>query len=176
MDVKLLTAIIAACTALVTTIVVQYITGRRIRSSVKEHYRKIFFERQLNGYEALWQKLRPISRYFGPLTVLNRKAVDGEMKWVLNTSVSQKFCDELTDLFFSNHGVFLSKTTRKVIFEIRDEISSTLQDIPEGVEEFELEDNARKRISGLTEGAIGTIREDIGLLNLSFEIEDLGLK
>jgi hypothetical protein len=175
MDIKIATALIAVIAALITTLITQYLTTKQFNTSVKEHYRKLYFERQLLAYEALWSKLRPLSQYHDKKTLLLRKKEDGITVWKLSVENTQLFCGDITDFFFSNNGIYLTKSTRKAIFDLRWKLVGVTSRHPNEKQIIVIGNDDRKEINKQITVLTDSVRKDIGLLNLSFDINKLGI-
>ncbi|GIQ60890.1 hypothetical protein Flavo103_40260 [Flavobacterium collinsii] len=161
-------AIITIITSLLTTIFTQYILRKNFNDNLKENYRKKYFESQFEAYLNFWSTLRPLSQYYSKKTILEIK----DDKIFLNKERSLFYIEDMTDFFFSQYGIFLTRRTRNLIFDFRRDLLKQIN-LYKGNENlialtFEQKKELRKHCQKILE----TTRMDIGLLNLKFDITE----
>lgn len=167
----LLPAIIGFLTAVLGTVLSNWFIERRSHREFAEKYRNALFEKQLAAYERLWCVLLPTSRHSTGSTVFQH--VSGNTYF--SQPAAQAFCDSLTDFFFSEHGLYLSKTTRSMLFKVRDALTGVLYNKTGGEALLLLDDATRKALRDTFRELVTTVREDVGLRALKFRPEDIGV-
>jgi hypothetical protein len=167
----LLTALIGFISAVIGTIISHRLIERRSHREFAERYRNKLFDKQLAAYEALWKVLRRTSRYYDDETIFRWHT---SSVW-FSQSAAREYCKELTEIFFSEHGLYLAKTTRQCMFEVRDarrKISIEVRDEPELTV---LPDVQAKHLRSQFQKLTMTVRHDMGLRALRFRPEDIGV-
>lgn len=167
--------VIAFVSAVITTLIVQVVSIRNLKKSFQDQYKRIYFEKQMDAYQQLWKELRPLSKWYDEnqtIFYLNRKGINNKDALFLPEK-ALSFCTSITDFFFSEQGIFISKETRKQFFILR----SILGDIASNnEEEVILPEVERKKINSSVDSLIMVIRDDLGVMNLRFDFDDLGIK
>lgn len=168
-------ALIAMLSSIITTVISQLVIRNNFKSSVKENYRKEYFERQLNAYQKFWTQLRPLSNINDNKAIW--KVVNESKKgktWILKTKIAIEFCEASTDFYFSEYGLYLGYKSRQTFFRLRNKLYHFAKIYKD--DEVELDHKDRKAINGLKGQLMNEIREELGVLNLKFDIKKLGIK
>ncbi|WP_452232531.1 hypothetical protein [Lacinutrix sp. MEBiC02595] len=174
-DSKILIALIAFVAAIASTVVTQFILIKKFKKTIHENYRKVFFEKQLNAYQQFWIELKPLSRLYNKHTIISKRIEENKTTWFLNEKPSRNFCNDVTTFFFSEHGIFLGKTTRSHLFSFRNKIHDLIDTAKIKDGKIALSNELKKNINKETATLITSIRADIGVLNLKFNFEELEL-
>jgi hypothetical protein len=172
MEASLLTALVGLGGVLSGAWISHLLTERRLQREFAENYRNILFSRQLAAYQQLWSLLLPTSRYCSESTILDKRGSG----WVIRVSAAKAFCDKLTEFFFSEHGLYLSKSTRRALFSTRDIVQKLIMDASaSGLEEHKLDPAKRKEMRESFINLQTVIRNDMGLRALKFRPTDIGV-
>lgn len=171
MDTALVSGVTGFATAVLGTLLSHRLLQQRSYKEFAERYRNRLFDKQLAAHEALWTHLRRASIYFNEETVFIHDG--GEV--CFSRSNANKLAVELTDFFFTEHGLYLPKSTRKALFEARRALQRACL-------KYEAAD-APVRISKAEFGDIGmalkelvqATRRDVGLRALRFTAEEIGI-
>jgi hypothetical protein len=168
------TTLAGVIAAVIASVISHLLVFRKLRREFAEHYRALYFEKQLSAYQKLWTLIRPGSDFPQDSSILS----GGSNNCLFNPGNAQMFCDSINDFFYSEMGLFLSKNTRKNIFILRGYLSGILKNIKKdkkrGFIPIDKDDavHIRKSFGGL----IVSIRKDVFLDNLVFNEKDIGLE
>jgi hypothetical protein len=172
MEVSLLTSLVGFGGVLSGAWISHLLMERRLHREFKESYRNILFNRQLEAYQQLWSLLLPTSLYCSEGTILDNRGSD----WIIRVSTAKAFCAKLTEFFFSEHGLYLSKSTRRALFSTRDTIQKLIMDASiSGIKEHKIDPAKRKEMRASFTNLQTVIRNDLGLRALKFRPTDIGV-
>jgi hypothetical protein len=121
----LVPALAGLVTALLAGLVSHLLLVRRLRRELLEKLKFSYYEKQLTAYQKLWSLLRPTSYYYAAKDLLIVKRDDN---FYLDVANVRRFYDELLVFFYSEHGIFLSKEMRTLLFDSRDFIEQLIAD------------------------------------------------
>jgi len=169
MDSTIIASLIGFITAVVGTIISHFLLLRHSTRQFAEYYRNKLFDKQLAAYEKLWGLLPPTSRASSERTILYLE----NSKIYVQTKIAKEFCDSITLYFFSEHGLYLSKSTRQALFNVREELWGIYSKDSENKVEISKDDKAKIQTYFLKLHT--TIRDDLGLRALKFKPEDIGI-
>jgi len=176
MEKEIITALIAATSALVVAIIgfiVTYITiNKQVSQSVKAlsaSHRAEIIRRQLDAVESIWGIFDATSRTGGKGRIIQLKQ-GGVYISLANTKA---FINLIEKTFNGKSGLYISKSCRRKLFDFRDYLISLTKNTPAGVplsllspQQFD-EFYARRMELRLK------IREEIGALDLNMTKEEL---
>jgi hypothetical protein len=174
MDTNVIVAIIAVISALIGSLFGHWLTLRQLRRQQLETIRGFVHQRTLEAYEKLWVSLSPASMYdpYGKGIVIRKK--DGIF---LNRSAVIEFFTSLNTLFYSEHGLYLSKQMRTVIFTFRDFMLNLLEEIGSDEDEFiKISNSKAKKVEKGLDWLRRNARKEIGFSDVHFPTQDLDLK
>jgi hypothetical protein len=170
MDSTTIASLVGFITAIAGSVISHFLLLRHAKRQFAEYYRNKLFEKQLAAYERLWAILYPTSRATTDKTVVGFE----NGKAFFRAKIAAEFCESITQYFFSENGLYLSKSTRNVLFDVRDILQEMIYS-PHHGEKFELSTEDRKRIRTSFMNLQTTIRDDLGLRALKFKPEDIGV-
>ena len=172
MDTVVIASLVGFISALIGTIVSHWLITRRSRREFAEKYRTTLFDKQLNAYQKLWSLLAPTSRFYTDKTIVFIR--DGKPH--INVTTAKKFCEAITEFFFSEHGLYLSKTSRRALFETRDAVYKNIAaNKAWDITDIEITAEIRSELRNSFENLHTTIRTDLGLRALKFKPGDIGV-
>jgi hypothetical protein len=163
--------LIAFASAVITSILAHWLMFRRLRRQFAERYRTVYFEKQLASYQKLWSLLKPTSLYPGEDAIIFETDPDPQF----DPANAKAFCRAITDFFFSEQGIFLSKDVRKALFDLRGALEEIGKTGSSG-RRFTISRNQVQLVRDSAAQLITVMRNNLGLRNLKFKIEDLGVK
>lgn len=171
MDTTLVSGLTGFATAVAGTFLSHRFVQQRSFKEFAERYRNRLFDKQLAAYEALWVSLRRSSIYFSEATVFVRQA--GEVFFSPSNATSMAI--ELTDVFFTEHGLYLSKSTRKALFEARRALQKACSR-HEGSEALvRISKDEFAEVSAALKELVQATRRDVGLRALRFNAAEIGI-
>ena len=151
-------AIVGALAAVVSTVVSHYLLVSRLRAEAAGRTRADLAQKQLAAYQKFWSLLGPTSSYATEGCVLQR---DGDEVYLASPAAEQ-FCRTVTAFFFSEHGLFLSRPLRDVLFGTRDLLLDLLSQNP-GKDAVRLSNTKLKKIERGFRFLYLHVRDDLGL-------------
>lgn len=174
-DIKILVALISLLSAAFSTLITQVILSRKFKKTIQENYKQKFFEKQFEAYQKFWAKLRPLSNFNNSKSILVNKYSKGkDINWKLDTEIALEFCEDITSFFFSENGILLGKDTRKAMFKIRDSLKKEIYR-GKNTKLIDINNETYKKIYAQIHGLFKQTRKEIGLINLKFDFDDLGI-
>jgi len=174
MDTNIIVAVIAVISALVGSLFGHWLTLRQLRRQQLEMTRGFVHQRTLEAYEKLWASLSPASMYDPDEKGIIIRKKDG---MYLNRLAVYQFFSSLNSLFYSEHGLYLSKRMRTAIFTFRDFVQHLIEDVgsDEG-EIIKISNSKAKRVEKGLDWLRRNARKEIGLSDVHFPTRDLDLK
>ena len=161
----ILPGLVALITALTTSTVAHYLSTKKLEKQFYENYRVKYFDKQLTAYQLLWKEYAPLSRYYTDNTIFT--LADKEI--VLNIRNASTFCENISLFAFSEHGIFISKETRKQFFILR----GVLNDLSTNYHYDKInQKEVRSKINSIVDELFRLTRNDLGLMNLTLNVDD----
>jgi hypothetical protein len=120
-----------------------------------------YFEKQLAAYQKLWSRLGPTSydTAAGGLLVVQ----EGD-RYFLDVGNARRFFAGFRTFFYSEHGIFLSRELRKLLFGIRDLVEETIAAAPDpAAARVPLSRKARRRLQWEFDRVRVLVRQDLGM-------------
>lgn len=162
----ILPALIALVTALVTSVVAHYLSTIKLEKQFSENYKVKYFEKQLIAYQLLWKEYAPLSRFYTDSTIFT---FEGNDLVTINIANATFFCESISLFMFSEHGIFISKNTRKQIFKLRGVLNDLSKNyIYDEINHIEV----RSKINNIVDELYRLTRNDLGLMNLTLGLDD----
>ncbi|MCE4538292.1 hypothetical protein LXT12_13625 [Pelomonas sp. P7] len=171
MDSTLVSGLTGFATAVVGTFLSHRFVQQRAFKEFAERYRNRLFDKQLAAYEALWVSLRRSSIYFSDETVFVRQR--GEV--FFSGQNATKMAIELTDVFFTEHGLYLSKSTRKALFDARRALQKASSQYEGGDPLVRIPREQFNEVSAALKELVQATRRDVGLRALRFNAAEIGI-
>lgn len=163
MDPKVLVALIAFASALITSVIATWVAYNKLK---KERYlarRDELIKKQMDACEQLWQTLEVASFSPGDNRII--RVNEDEIK--VDKKKAREFLENIISVFYSPVGIYLSRNVRKSIFELRDFASSEFI-CNESNDEFK---NISKRKASRFRSKVTNLRmalrEEIGVIDLN---------
>lgn len=157
--------IIAVWASVTTTVITQYIVRKNFSDSVKDTYRKKYFDRRFECYLKFWSLLRPLSRHYDDKTIIKYQ----NTSFLLNVPMTNRFIDSINDFFFSELGIFLSRDIRRELFTLRDLLVKHLAKVEQDTKLIKLTHEESKEIKRYRSKLINLVRGDVGIFNVKFD-------
>jgi hypothetical protein len=171
MDTALVSGITGFATAVLGTLLSHRLLQERSHKEFAERYRNRLFDKQLAAYEALWKTLRRTSAYFTEETVF----VYDQGQVVFSQANATKLAIELTDFFFTEHGLYLSKSTRNALFDARRALTRATVKHGEAAPAEVMPKADCNAIGAALKELVHATRRDIGLRALRFKAQEIGI-
>ena len=115
MDATVIASLVGFASAVVTALIASALTARRLRHELQSAYRGELARKQVAACEALWSALESTSFTPGANRVVEGEADD----FTVNLPAARELVQEMTAVFYSAHGLFLSRQVRTALFEFR---------------------------------------------------------
>ncbi len=171
MDTTLISGITGFATAVLGTLLSHRLLQQRSHKEFAERYRNRLFDKQLAAYEALWTTLRRTSTYFSDETVF----VYDQGHVVFSQANATKLAIELTDFFFTEHGLYLSKSTRNALFNARRALMRAAAKQGGAATQVHIGKDDCAAITAALKELVHATRRDVGLRALRFTAHDIGI-
>src|SRR6185295_19325611 len=127
MNATVFAAIVGCLSAVLTSVLAGFLSHRKLRAELTAGHRRELISRQILACERLWSALRPISIHAGMSSVITQQ--DGSSE--AHPKAIEEFCENVTSLFFSPTGLYLSREVRTALFEMRDFLTGCVDAISE---------------------------------------------
>jgi hypothetical protein len=122
MDSTLVASLVGFGSAITTAILASALTRRRLRHELQSAYRGDLARKQIAACEALWATLEATS--FSPGS--DRVIVDAAEAPKVNSEAALQLANDMTRIFYSSHGLFLSRQVREALVTFREFICDEL--------------------------------------------------
>ncbi len=122
MNTNIIAAVVGLVSAVVASIVTGYVGYRRLRSELRAQTRQDYMQRQMSACEELWRHLLPLSEYPTSKSIL----LSQRKPFFASPARAHAFCEDITAIFFSPAGLYISRDVRYSLFRMRTLLSREL--------------------------------------------------
>ena len=163
----------ALASSIITSILSHWLITRQLRQETAQENRRIYLEKHIEACTAFWALLAPTSKYLGE----NRIIKQDKESLYLDIKVTRQFCQDVTNFFFSKHGIFMSQEFRDALFGTRDYLDTVMEEAKEESPDIvRLSKTKAGKIEDSFRWLRETTRNEIVVKNLRFEKQEVTTK
>jgi hypothetical protein len=163
MDATVIASLVGFGAAVVTALVASALTRRRLREELQSTFRGELARKQVAACEALWSALESTSFSLGSARVIQGEA-DAH---TVELGTARELMQKVTTVFYSSHGLFLSRRVRTALFDLRDFTKDELLTQTSESQRVPISKNKAERFRSKATALRIALRAEIG-------VEDLG--
>ena len=175
MNPTLLAVLAGFVSAALMGIISHLLVLRRLRREKLETLRTSYYEKQIRSYQKFWSLLSPTSRYwnFEDSLIVKKNDRNG-----LQIDSVDKFFISFRSFFYSEDGLFLSRSLRKEVFELRKSLSNLIEREKDRIEDgfLPVSYKQRKSIRNSFHQIREIVRADIGLHDVRLPSREMDLE
>jgi len=165
MTATIIASIVGFVSAAILSIISHFLLLQKEKKIKLQILRSKLHDEQLLSYKKLWSHLEPTSKYCSDSTLIKYQQHDV----YINKSVSKDFILSIRGFFFSDNGLFLSKSVRKELFGLLDILQKlSLSPVAGDNELVKIDKTQENKIRQKIIDLIKTMRTDVGLTDMEF--------
>lgn len=168
----LLSGLVGFLSAVFTSILSHWFVLHRLRKEAKQRIREDYFQKQLTAYMKLWSLLGSTSKYATKKTIISKN----ETGSYLDIENACSFCQAITDFFFSEDGIFLTRDMRKAVFTARNVLEDYINMASQEEKKcIQISSSKADSIQSKFSRIYNQARYDIAVQDLKFNKKEFGL-